>query len=78
MKKRVVLFATAVVTVSAVGDLVQDFITNEPVHFFAENSGQLLWVALISIFGGLLLALCLQRRRPLPPPGGIDGWHFPP
>ena len=82
MKKCVSTFAVAVLTIFVVADLVpdlvQEFITNDPVHFFAENPGQLVWVALISSFGGLLLTLCLPRPRPLPQLGGTDRRHFPP
>ena len=42
--------------------LVHDFITNDPVHYFAEQPGRLLLVAAIAITGGLVVFLfnCLS------------------
>jgi hypothetical protein len=60
MKKWSVIVAVTLLVVFEVADLVRDFITNDPIHYFAQQPGRLLWVAAIAIGGGLL-ALILSR-----------------
>ena len=52
--------AVVAITIFAVADLVHDFVTNDPIGFFAAKPHQLLYVAAIAIAGGLA-ALSFDR-----------------
>jgi hypothetical protein len=54
---------TAAALIFIAADIVHDFRENDPVHYFARNPGQLFWVAVFSIGGGLI-ALLFSRSSP--------------
>ncbi len=75
--------ATIVVTlfaIFAIANIVHDFITNDPVHYFSEQPHQLLVVAAIAIGGGLIAFLFYslsphwQRRAKLITLGSAAGF----
>ena len=63
MKKLGVIIAVALFAVFAIADLVHDFITNDPLHYFWEQPHQLLAVAAIAIVGGVV-AFVFYRLSP--------------
>lgn len=68
MKKVGLIIAVALFACFAIADLVHDFVTNDPIHFFSEQPRQLLVVAAFAIGGGLIawffcrLSRCWQRK----------------
>jgi hypothetical protein len=54
MKKVAFIIAVALFAVFAIADIVHDFATNDPVHYFAEQTHQLIVVAAVAIVGGLI------------------------
>ena len=63
MKKLGIIIAVTLFAILAVADIVHDFATNDPVHYFSEQPHQLLVVAAIAIIGGLI-ALFFYRLSP--------------
>jgi hypothetical protein len=57
MKKLGAIIAVTLLAIFAIADIVHDFITNDPVHYFSEQPRQLLVVAAIAIGGGLVTFL---------------------
>ncbi len=62
-KRWVAIFAVALFAILAVVDVVHDFVTNDPVHYFAEQPRRLLLVAAIAIIGGPIV-LVFDRLSP--------------
>jgi hypothetical protein len=67
MVNRILPFIKKIIAVAAlifIGlDLVRDFRENDPIHYFIRQPGQFLWVAVISIGGGLA-TLVFTRSSP--------------
>jgi hypothetical protein len=63
MKRFGTIIAVTLFAIFAIADLVHDFITNDPIHYFSEQPHQLLVVAAIAIIGGLV-ALIFYRLSP--------------
>jgi len=63
MKKLSVIIAVTLFAVFAIADLVHDFMTNDPVHYFSEQPHQLLVVAVVAVVGGLV-AFLFYRLSP--------------
>lgn len=57
MKKWVTITALTLFWVFVVYDLVGNFIANKPIDYFIAQPTGLLWVALISVGGGLITLL---------------------
>jgi hypothetical protein len=57
------VIAVALFMIFVVADFVHDFIANDPIHYFAQQPGGLLWVAAIAIGGGLI-TLAFSRLSP--------------
>jgi len=64
MKKVGAIIAVTLIAIFAIADIVHDFFTNDPVHYFSEQPHQLFVVAAIAIAGGLL-AFGFYRLLPL-------------
>ncbi len=54
MKRWSVIVAGTLLVILVVADFVHDFITFDPIHYYAQQPGRLLWVAAIAIGGGLI------------------------
>jgi hypothetical protein len=63
MKRWVGILALALFAIFAAGDLVRDFITNEPIRYFAVQPLRLFWVVAIAVGGGIITLVFLR----LPP-----------
>src|SRR5437763_2253146 len=63
MKKLGVIIAVTLFAIFAIADLVHDFITSDPVHYFSQQPHQLLVVAAVAIVGGLV-AFIFYRLSP--------------
>ena len=63
MKKLGTIIPVALFAIFTIADIVHDFITNDPVHYFSEQPHQLLVVAAIAIGGGLI-TLIFYRLSP--------------
>ena len=63
MKRWIVIFTVTLFAIVAVVDVVHDFVTNDPVHYFIEQPRHLLLVAIIAITGGLI-AFVFDRLSP--------------
>src|SRR5260370_1059562 len=55
MRKFGAIVLLTLFAVFAIADIVDDFIANDPVHYFSEQPHQLLVVAAIAVVGGLVV-----------------------
>lgn len=66
-KQIVGLTLVVIVVTAALVDLAQEFVTNDPLQYFAEAPAQLIWVAAIALTGGMavwgLMRLSPSVRR---------------
>jgi hypothetical protein len=63
MKRWIVIVAVTLFAIVAVVDIIHDFVTTDPVHYFAEQPRRLLLVAAVAIVCGLI-ALVFDRLSP--------------
>jgi hypothetical protein len=54
MKKLGVTIAVTLFAICAIVDIIHEFITNDPIHYFSEQPHQLFVVAAIAIVGGMV------------------------
>src|SRR5437660_5643727 len=60
MKKLGVIIAVTLLAIFAIAEIIHDFITNDPAHYFSQQPHELLVVAAIAIVGGLIAFFCYR------------------